>query len=339
MAWPGTGTVGHHLVTGGTGFIGRRLVEQLLEAGHEITCLVRRSSQADDLRAMGAELAEGDITDKASMREPMDGVDGVFHLAAWYKVGADDASPAHPVNVQGTRNVLELVDELDVPKAVYTSSLAVNSDTGGQIVDETYRHDGAHLSVYDRTKWQAHHEIAVPMMEDGLPLVIVMPGVTYGPGDTSAIRTFWRQHLTGDLPAIPRRTAYCWGHVDDTARGHRLAMEDGDPGETYIIAGHPRTLVEVFDVVKGITGRPAPKALPPWTFSLMAGGARMARWFTDLPEAYHPESLRVLAGNTYLGDNGKARQALGLEHRPLRSGLEGTLAWEAEQLGVELPGQ
>jgi dihydroflavonol-4-reductase len=66
--------------------------------------------------------------------------------------------------------VLELMRELGISKGVYTSTLAVFSDTRGRLVDETYRYDGPHLSEYDRTKWVAHYEVAEPMIEAELPL-------------------------------------------------------------------------------------------------------------------------------------------------------------------------
>jgi len=132
----------------------------------------------------------------------MAGADRVFHLAAWYRIGRGEPATAEAVNVDGTRNVLELVDELDLARAVYTSTLAGNSDTAGRLVDESYRFEGEHLSVYDRTKWRAHYEVAEPMAEAGLPLVTVMPGVLYGPGDTSDLGGTVRRYLRGKLPAI-----------------------------------------------------------------------------------------------------------------------------------------
>ena len=140
-----------YFVTGASGFVGGYLVRQLREAGHEVRCLVRSPSAAGALTRLGATLHAGDVTAKSSMREPMAGADGVFHVAAWYKVGARDQSPAAPTNIDGTRNVLELMRELEIPKGVYTSTLAVNSDTHGQLVNESYRFSGTHLTEYDRT--------------------------------------------------------------------------------------------------------------------------------------------------------------------------------------------
>src|SRR5690349_10986042 len=151
-----------YLVTGATGFVGAEVAKQLRTAGHKVVGLVRSPGKADLLRAMGVELHGGDITDRASLRAPMAGVDGVFHCAAWYKIGVPGAAAlAYQANVVGTRHVLETMRELGVPRGVYTSTLAVFSDTRGREPDETYRYDGRHLSIYDRTKWQAHYEVAL----------------------------------------------------------------------------------------------------------------------------------------------------------------------------------
>ena len=175
-------------VTGGTGFVGTRVVERLVDAGHDVVALSRDPERVTDPPA-GVRLVAGDVVDRASLREPMAGVDGVLHMAAWYDVGPGPwrRSLAARVNVEGTRNVLELVADLDVPRALYVSTLAVNGDTGGRVVDESYRHDGPFRSVYDETKWRAHYEVAAPMAAAGLPLVTVLPGVVYGPGDRGPV--------------------------------------------------------------------------------------------------------------------------------------------------------
>lgn len=321
-----------YFVTGATGFVGGALVDQLVEAGHQVVALVRTPSAADLPEPV--RVVEGGITAPATMRDAMAGVDGVFHLAAWYQVGNPDAGTAERVNVEGTRNVLELVDQLDIPKAVYTSTLAVFSDTGGELPDESYRYDGPHLTTYDRTKWAAHHEVAEPMAEAGLPLVTLLPGVVYGPGDRGPTWTLWEAYLTGDLPVVPGRGGYCWSHVEDVARAHRQAMRDGTPGEAYIIAGEPYHLTEVFEIAEAITGIDAPRSIPPAVFGALSRVAAAVERVTTPPPMFQSEPLRVLAGATYFGDNAKATRELGLEHRPFEEGLEETLAAARETLGV-----
>src|SRR5512138_2972529 len=145
-----------YFITGATGFLGGVLARQLREAGHEVNASIRDPGKANELQSLGVTLFKGDVTDKESMRAAMQGVDGVYHVAGWYKIGARDKRDGERVNVQGTRNVLELMKELRIPKGVYTSTLAINSDTHGQKVDENYRFIGRHLSEYDRTKAAAH---------------------------------------------------------------------------------------------------------------------------------------------------------------------------------------
>jgi nucleoside-diphosphate-sugar epimerase len=327
-----------YFVTGATGFIGGTIARQLVEAGHQVGALVRTPDKAGDLAALGVELHPGDITDKASMRAPMTGVDGVFHIAAWYKIGVRDKREADRINVQGTRNVLETMRDLGIPKGVYTSTLAVFSDTHGRVVDESYRDNGPWLSEYDRTKWLAHYTVALPMIEKGLPLVIVQPGLTYGPGDQSATHDTLVQYLQRRLPVAPARTAFCWGHVADTARGHRLAMEKGTPGESYIIAGPPHTLIEALALAEQITGVPGPRMHPPPAMiKATAAIMGLVERVLPVPPGYSAEYLRVSGGATYLGSNAKARAALGLTMRPLEEGLRETLLYEMAQLGMTPP--
>jgi nucleoside-diphosphate-sugar epimerase len=322
-----------YFVTGATGFIGGEIVKQLIGRGHKVVALVRTPERTAMLKALGVEMHPGDITDRESLKAPMTGVDGVFHVAAWYKVGVKEPL-ADQINVDGTRNVLQTMRALEIPRGVYTSTVAVFSDTRGTVPDETYRYDGPHLSHYDRTKWIAHYRVALPKMEDGLPLSIVMPGMVYGPGDTSGMHTALVDLLRGRLPMTPARTAFCWAHVEDTARGHILAMEKGRPGETYIIAGPRHPFEEAFLLAANLARVRAPMLHPgPHAMRAMAVLMNWAERFVTLPPAFTPEALRVLAGTTYFGSNEKAVRELGFTARPLDEGLAQTLEHELRLLG------
>jgi nucleoside-diphosphate-sugar epimerase len=324
-----------YFLTGATGFVGSHVVRQLLEAGHTVVAVVREPAHASDLARLGVQLYAGDVTDKESMRAAMTGADGVFHIASWYKIGVKDKRDGARVNIDGTRNTLELMRELGIAKGVYTSTLAVNSDTHGQLVDESFHYTGPHISEYDRTKYVAHFEVARPLMAAGLPLVIAMPGLVYGPGDTSAIGTLLRQYLRRKLTLIPKRAAYCWGYVDDIAHGHVLAMERGVPGQTYIIAGPPSTVVAALDLAQHITGIPAPPLrIAPSVLKAAAAVMRVLERVVPLPADLSAEYLRVSAGVTYLGNNARAKRELGFSPRSLREGLEETLRYEMRVLGL-----
>jgi nucleoside-diphosphate-sugar epimerase len=307
--------------------------------------LVRSTSRGQALAELASRLpgrldfTEGDITDKSSMRAGMSGVDGVYHLAAWYKVGASarETKLAKSINVDGTRHVLELMRELRVPKGVYTSTLAVNSDTRGVEVDESYLYSGPHLSEYDRTKAQAH---AIAMLEiaQGLPLVVAMPGLIYGPDDHSSIGDLMRRYLKRKLPMLPAKPAYNWAHVDDVAAAHILCMDKGAPGEKYIVCGQRCGMLEAFAMMEEICGVPKPKRTAgPGMLRFLAGFMQAFQWMR-LPPDYQPETLRVAAQATYLGNNAKAKRELGFAPRPLQEGLEQTLRYEMAKLGMSFPG-
>lgn len=324
-----------YFVTGATGFIGGVVARQLIEGGHEVVAVVRNPAKADQLAKLGVQLVKGDITDKESMRQGMTGADGVFHIAGWYKIGTKDAAEGQRINVDGTRNVLELMRELNIPKGVYTSTVGVFSDTKGQVVDETYRHDGPWISEYERTKWEAHYLVADPMMKQGLPLVIVLPGLVYGPGDTSPAHDALVQFLKRRLPATPQKTAFAWAHVEDIAHGHILAMEKGRVGEDYIIAGPVHTFIEAMAIAEEITGVPAPKLHPaPAMLKATAALMGLVEKVVPVPSSYTREGLLTTAGVTYSGDNAKAKRELGYNPRPLREGLRETLEYEMQMLGI-----
>lgn len=324
-----------YFITGATGFVGGAIARQLAAAGHQVTALVRRPAQAHDLARLGIALHPGDITDKESMRAPMTGADGIFHVAGWYKIGSKTPVLGKKINVDGTRNVLELMRELRIPRGVYTSTLLVFSDTRGKLVDEATHYEGLWLSEYERTKWMAHTQIAEPMMKEGLPLMITLPGLVYGPGDTSSVRNLLIQYLKGQLPISPQKTAYAWGHIEDIAKGHLLAMEKGRPGESYILAGPIHTLQEALAIAEQITGIKAPRLHP--SPALLRGLSQIVRWLEPilpLPEFYRSESIRAIAGVTYIGSSKKAQRELGFTARPLEEGLCETLLHEMRLLGI-----
>lgn len=332
-----------YLVTGATGNVGTHLVRELVDENHDVTALTRSRSNASHLPDRTV-ITEGDITNKDSLREPMTGVDGVFHLAAWTPVGPGpwNVEKAERVNIQGTRNVLELMDELDIPKGVYTSGLGAFPGNSKQSYDETHEPDCPTSAVYFRTLWQAHYEVAKPMLDDGLPLVIVLPGAIYAPTERAppggTPRDAFRDYLMGDLPMIPRAFRNPWEHAEDTARNHLHAMTDGVPGEEYIIAAdESRTMVEVFDIAEEITGIPAPRAVPPWVFGGLAKVMAVAERVTRPPEGLESELLASFAGRDLSADNTKAKRELGIEHRPFEDGFREYLLWEMDQLGMDVP--
>jgi nucleoside-diphosphate-sugar epimerase len=316
-------------VTGGTGFIGQVLVRKLLERGYEVRALARSAQGAANLHRMGVTFIQGDMEDLEALRSGMEGCEVVFHVAAWYKLGARDQGQVERINVDGTRNVLTLAHELGVPRIVYTSSLAVFGDTHGQLVDEIYRMppEQDFLTEYDRTKWKAHYEVAVPLIERGAPVIIVQPGVVLGPGDHSLMSAMMALYQRGLFPIVfgPEMTVTI-AHVEDIAEGHILAAEKGRPGETYIIAGPPISQGEMFSMWAQITGRRPPLFSIPARFltPLAPLLGKLSQYF-PLPPLFSQDAVAVLEA-TYMGSADKSRNELGWESRPVEETFRDTFA-------------
>jgi nucleoside-diphosphate-sugar epimerase len=307
-----------YAVTGGTGFVGGALIRTLTGAGHEVTALVRGDHSLDP----GVRIVRGDLLDTTALDRLCGGVDGLFHVAGWYKLGTRDPSAGRRINVDGTRTVLSAAVRMNVPKVVYTSTLAVNSDTHGAVVDESCRFTGRHLSAYDRSKAEAH-DVALEFAGRGLPVVVVMPGLVYGPGDTAMTGSLIRDTVRGRRVVVPAAGGVCWGHVDDIATGHVLAMQRGTPGQSYMLAGPPAPLIDGLRLAAKLAGRRGPIGLPRALVVASAGAAGVAGRVLPLPPAYAAETLRSSLA-TYYGSPAKAESELGWSCRDLETGL-GTL--------------
>ncbi len=325
-------------VTGGNGFIGKKVVRKLIERGYQVTALARSEKSAAALQAMGAEVASGDITDRESMRAGMLGSDVVFHLAAWYKLGGRDWQQAETINVEGTRNVLGLAQELGVPKIVYTSTVGIFSDTHGQIADESYHKQVGQpfLTEYEHTKWKAHYEVALPFIKQGVPIIIVQPGAVYGPGDTSLVGQLMMAYYRGLFPLFPGpETVLAYTHVEDVAEGHLLAAEKGRPGESYLLTGECLSLKEASRYWSEASGKPMPIAyVPSILLKPMIPIARVLSMLLPMPEMLSVDGLNTL-GATYAARSDKARAQLGWTTRPLEEGFRETFDWIAGKASEE----
>ena len=322
----------HFFVTGATGFLGGFVTSRLLETGHTVTALVRDRDQARALAPYGVRPHVGTLTRKESMRRAMRRADGVFHTAEWRAIGWEHRKIARLVNIEGTRNVLELMWELRIDKGVFTSNLAVHSDTRGKVVDESHLHPRRFISLYDKTKARAYHEVALPLIRRGLPLVVLEPGMVYGPGDKSLMTRRFERYVRGRVPVAPTRNTYSWGHVLDVADVHLSAMAAGRPGETYIVGGPHATVRRALAIIGQVVGRKRGPLPVPWRLVRpLAWG--LAGIGLGLPTVRGPaQRLRVAAGATYLGDDTKARRELGWDPRPVEEGLTDAVAGILEEV-------
>lgn len=315
-------------VTGGTGFIGQRVVEKLRSRGDEVVALVRSPGKAAPLLDAGATLVEGDLADEQAIRQGVDGADAVFHVGAAYKVGIPKSEHEElwDANVEGTRRVLDAAIAAGVPRIVYVSTGNVFGNTRGQVVDETYERDGEDfVSYYDETKYRAH-QIAKERIAAGAPIVIVQPGVVYGPGDHSEVGNVINKVAKGKLPAKAFTDAgFTMVYVDDVADGILLAHDKGRIGESYAIGGERVRMGELIDRVAQTAGRKPPRfTMPTGAMKLLAPLGPVLGPVMDLPRNMK-EAISASDGVTYWFRDDKARSELGYTSRDLDTGLKQTL--------------
>jgi nucleoside-diphosphate-sugar epimerase len=313
-------------VTGGTGFVGRRLVAALGRRGDEVATLVRSREKAAGLAA--DHLVEGDLSDPQRLTEQMSGADAVFHLAAIYKIGipVEERRQMYETNVTGTENVLDAAAAAGVRRIVYVSTVNAFGDTGGRVVDESYeRPDDRYVSTYDYTKHRAH-EAARQRIARGVPVVIVQPGVIYGPGDHSEIGGQIRRAARGRLPFVSFPTLGMNAvYVDDVVDGILLAHDRGRVGEAYVLGGEITTMAELVRAAAEAAGRRPPRVTLPTSLMkpLAALGPSAGRLLAGSPNMR--ELISASDGVTYWATDAKAREELGYSPRPLAEGLRATV--------------
>jgi nucleoside-diphosphate-sugar epimerase len=199
------------------------------------------------------------------------------------------------------------------------------------MVDETHRVPFKALkssTVYEQTKWRAHYEVALPMIKEGAPIVIVESGGAYGPEDHSVVGDLLELYVRGRLLVLPDRdTTFTFVYVDDVAEGHILAAQKGRIGESYCMGYQPIPFAQFFDLCAKVSGRPKPllkipAALVRPSWPLMA----LIEKIIPLPAMLSAEAVRT-AGTTWIVSCKKAQAELGWRPRPVEEGLKLTFDW------------
>ncbi len=171
------------LVTGGTGFLGRHLVERLLLEGEQVSVLARREAGTEELRALGARVVEGDVRQWPSLRRALQGIDCVYHAAALV-AGAGRWIDFLEINVLGTERLLQAALEHDVRRVVHVSSIGVypEREPGAVITEADGYDDNPSRGGYTRSKIWADRIAAWYARERQAPVTVIRPGTIWGPG-------------------------------------------------------------------------------------------------------------------------------------------------------------
>ena len=317
-------------VTGGSGFIGGRLIERLTSEGARVRALARSDTSARAVEELGAEAARGDLADRDSMRAGAEGCDATIHLAAQLgQWGTREEFVAG--NVTGTENALAASRDAGVRRFVHCGTeAALLAGEPLRSVDETAPLRPDSKAHYPATKAQA--ELAVLAASgDGFETVVVRPRLVWGEGDTTLL-----PEIVGAVKA--GRFAWIGGgdhltdttHVDNVVEGLLLGAERGGAGEAYFVTdGEPVVFREFVSALLETQGvEPPTRSMPAWLAGGIAASAEGV-WRT-LRLKGEPPLTRLavwLSSQECTIDISKARRDLGYE--PVISRAEGLAAMAA----------
>jgi nucleoside-diphosphate-sugar epimerase len=268
-------------VTGGSGFIGGRLIERLLADGHTVRALARSPEAAERVRRHGAEPVAGELADVAAMRAGADGCELAFHAAAtlgdWGRVEDFERG-----NVQGTSNTLRACADAGVRRFVHVGTEAVLL-AGEPLVDvdesAPLRPDSP--ALYSSTKARAEQAV-MAANRDGFETIVVRPRFVWGPGDTTLLPVIVEMVRSGRFAWIAgARHRTSTTHVDNTVEGLVLGAARGRPGNAYFVTdGEPVVFREFISELLATQGVEAPsRSIPaPLAQALAVCGEAAWRW-------------------------------------------------------------
>ncbi|MBS2012158.1 MAG: aldehyde reductase [Deltaproteobacteria bacterium] len=331
----------HVLVTGASGFIASRIVEQLLAKGHRVRGTVRSLAKGKDLEPLRAlpgaserlELVEADLLREGAFDDAAQGVEAVLHTASPYVLDAKDpqrvlVDPA----VKGTRNVLEAAKKSStVKRVVVTSSMAAITDEpeSDHVLTEADWNEKSSLErnpyYYSKTLAERAAWDFVEREKPSFDLVVINPFLVIGPSLTPAINTsnqLFVDLLKGTYPGVMNLT---WGFVDvrDVAEAHVRAIETPSAKGRYITAGDTvamRAVVELLEKHGWGKGHKLPKLGMD-----CAAGDFAVRLSSYLQPKGVGSYLRTHVGRVPRYDNGKAKRELAIDFRPVERSILDTL--------------
>ena len=324
------------LVTGATGFVGGNLARALVERDEEVRVLVRQTSNDLAIRDIKTTRMIGDLLAPESLREAVDGCDTVYHCAANYSFWSRQRDDIYQTNVRGTQNLLRAARSAGVRKVVFTSSVSTiglpyssSPDPDGPLGSEEMPPQPSHLvGSYKQSKYQAE-QLALSESDQDFHVVVVNPCAPVGAWDVKPTPTgripldFAKGRIPGYLS-----TGMNLIDVSDVAQGHILAMENGKPGERYILGNRNLTLLQVFNILSEITGRRPPRIrFPHW---LVMAVAYCDQWLESDLMRREPsipvEGIKITRHPMYVSST-KAIDELGLPQTPVETALEKSIRW------------
>jgi NAD+-dependent farnesol dehydrogenase len=300
------------LVTGGTGYLGRAIVRALVARGHDPVVFARRATNA----GLTTRAIDGDVRDRPALVSAARGCDALCHSAALVSIWRRDAREFHDVNVTGLENAIAAAHDAGLSRIVYTSSFLARPPAG--------RRDPLRANPYQHTK-AAADTVARAARDAGRPIIILYPGVVYGPGvmtEGNIVGRLFADHLAGRLPGLigPEHVwSFAW--VDDVAAAHVAAIELAKPESAYQLGGDNQPLRRPFEILRDLRGVKPPRRIP-YSLAVCAGIAEEARArLTGRPPLVTRGTVDIFR-HDWPVESAEAARDLGLNVLPVAEGVQ-----------------
>ncbi|HVI89589.1 MAG TPA: hopanoid-associated sugar epimerase [Dongiaceae bacterium] len=320
------------LVTGAAGFVGSAVVRQLLERGETVRAFVRPSSDLRNLSDLKIEILRGDLTDRRSIDQAIQGCDSLFHVAADYRLWVPNPAAMFAANVEGTRQMMLAAGEAGVKRIVYTSSVATLGllPEGAAADEDTLATPADMIGPYKQSKFEAEKVVKQMIAAAGLPAVIVHPSTPIGPRDLKPTPTgkIVVDAASGRMPGFVD-TGLNVVHVDDVAIGHLQAFEHGRIGERFILGSENLTLAEILAIVARLCNRRPPSLRIPHDVVMpIAGLAEIWARLTGKEPFATRDGVRLARKKMFFTCDRAIRQ-LGYQPRPAEAAIADAVQWFA----------
>lgn len=319
-----------YLVTGATGFLGREVAKQLAAQQKKVIGLRLPGDKMHLLPEVTYEM--GDITKPYTLKKFFEQTEGkeavLIHCAGLVSIASKE-DRMWEVNVDGTRNIVNLCEEYHVSKMIYLSSVhAIEEKERGQVINETRQFSASKVKgIYGKSKAEAAYYV-MDAVKRGFNAIMIHPSGIIGPEDYSFgyMTETIRAYLKGYFPCAVEG-GYDFVDVRDVADGIIRCIENGKCGETYIFSNEYITIKKMFDILSGITGRGKVYAvLPHKLIRRAAAVCEIAEKVCKIPLLLTPYSAYTLGSNGYFSHE-KAKRELGYSVRPIEETLADITVW------------
>jgi dihydroflavonol-4-reductase len=327
-----------YLVTGAAGHVGSALMRALSRKDGALRGLILPGEKPT--YQTGVQYFTGDVTKPSSLADFFGELENkeaiLFHTAGIVDLSSQVTPAMEQVNIEGTRNIIEMCRRYGIKRMVYFSSVhAIPEQPPLTVVEESNRFSPEQVTGgYAKTK-AAATKLVLEAAKEGTDIVVVHPSGIIGPYDGvhNHLIQLIHQYLSGKLPAYIKG-GYDFVDVRDVAEGAILAAEKGKPGQCYILSNQTYQIGELLEILRKLTGKRRIPRLPTWMAEVSLPFIQAIAKLRKKRPLYTKYSLFTLQTKQRFSHD-KATRELGYHPRDLVTTLKDTVSWLQPQLVKE----